>query len=48
METHPDPESAKSDGPNMVPLSHMKELLSTLKEIDSVAKGNRFLEDELA
>jgi len=26
----------------------MKELLSTLKEIDSVAKGNRFLEDELA
>ena len=48
METHPDPESAKSDGPNMVPLSYMKELLSTLKEIDSVAKGNRFLEDELA
>jgi len=48
METHPDPESAKSDGPNMIPLSFMKELLSTLKEIDSVAKGNRFLEDELA
>jgi len=48
METHPDPESAKSDGPNMIPLSYMKELLSTLKEIDSVAKGNRFLEDELA
>ena len=48
METHPDPESAKSDGPNMVPLSYMKEILSTLKEIDSVAKGNRFLEDELA
>ena len=48
METHPDPESAKSDGPNMVPLSYVKELLSTLKEIDSVAKGNRFLEDELA
>jgi len=48
METHPDPESAKSDGPNMVPLSYMKELLSALKEIDSVAKGNRFLEDELA
>ena len=48
METHPDPESAKSDGPNMVPLSYMKELLSSLKEIDSVAKGNRFLEDELA
>ena len=48
METHPDPESAKSDGPNMVPLSYMRELLSTLKEIDFVAKGNRFLEDELA
>jgi hypothetical protein len=32
----------------MVPLRYMKELLSSLKEIDSVAKCNRFLEDELA
>ena len=30
METHPDPDHAMSDGPNMVPLSEMKELLSKL------------------
>lgn len=33
METHPDPDSAKSDGPNMVPLNEMKELLMKLKKI---------------
>lgn len=30
METHPDPDHAKSDGPNMVPLGEMKELLKKL------------------
>lgn len=30
METHPDPDYAKSDGPNMVPLGEMKELLKKL------------------
>lgn len=30
METHPDPDHAKSDGPNMVPLDEMKELLTKL------------------
>ncbi|MDY4488028.1 MAG: 3-deoxy-8-phosphooctulonate synthase [Candidatus Limivicinus sp.] len=30
METHPDPDSAKSDGPNMVPLSEMEALLKKL------------------
>lgn len=38
METHPDPDSAPSDGPNMWPLSKMRELLTTLKEIDAVVK----------
>ena len=33
METHPDPDHAKSDGPNMVPLSEMRELLIKLKRI---------------
>ena len=33
METHPDPDNAKSDGPNMVPLSEMKELLSKLQKV---------------
>lgn len=30
METHPDPDNAKSDGPNMVPLDEMKDLLKKL------------------
>lgn len=33
METHPDPDNAKSDGPNMVPLSEMKELLEKLQRV---------------
>lgn len=33
METHPDPNHAMSDGPNMVPLSEMKELLGKLMRI---------------
>ena len=38
METHPDPAQALSDGPNAVPLKHMKVLLETLKEIDQLVK----------
>ena len=38
METHQDPDSAPSDGPNMVPLSEMKTLLETLLEFDALAK----------
>ena len=45
METHPDPEHAFSDGPNAVPLHHMKELLETLLELDRVAKRRPFLEN---
>ena len=33
METHPDPDNAKSDGPNMVPLGQMKELLKKLQRV---------------
>ncbi len=33
METHPDPDHAKSDGPNMVPLCKMKELLMKLQKV---------------
>ena len=33
METHPDPDNAKSDGPNMVPLGQMKELLMKLQRV---------------
>jgi 2-dehydro-3-deoxyphosphooctonate aldolase (KDO 8-P synthase) len=45
METHPDPAKALSDGPNAVPLKHMKALLETLLALDSVTKKNAFLED---
>lgn len=38
METHPDPDKAPSDGPNMWPLSKMAELLAMLKELDQVVK----------
>lgn len=33
METHPDPDNAKSDGPNMVPLDEMEELLVKLQRV---------------
>ena len=33
METHPDPDNAKSDGPNMVPLSQMRQLLIKLQKV---------------
>lgn len=45
METHPDPAKALSDGPNAVPLRHMKALLETLLELDRVTKKNGFLEN---
>jgi 2-dehydro-3-deoxyphosphooctonate aldolase (KDO 8-P synthase) len=45
METHPDPAKALSDGPNAVPLQHMKALLETLLALDAVTKKNGFLED---
>ena len=33
METHPEPDHAKSDGPNMVPLGEMKKLLKKLVRV---------------
>ena len=48
METHPDPACALSDGPNAVPLKHMKALLETLVELDRVTKKNGFLESNFS
>ena len=48
METHPDPAKALSDGPNAVPLKHMRALLETLLELDRVTKKNGFLEQRFA
>ena len=45
METHPDPAKALSDGPNAVPLKHMKALLETLVALDRVTKKNGYLEN---
>ena len=45
METHPDPANALCDGPNAVPLRHMKALLETLVAIDYVTKKTPFLEN---
>ncbi|MBH1977272.1 MULTISPECIES: 3-deoxy-8-phosphooctulonate synthase [unclassified Simplicispira] len=45
METHPDPANAMSDGPNAVPLKHMRALLETLLALDAVTKKNGFLEN---
>ena len=48
METHPDPAKAMSDGPNAVPLKHMRALLETLLELDRVTKKNGFLENNFS
>ncbi|NYT52891.1 MAG: 3-deoxy-8-phosphooctulonate synthase [Candidatus Vesicomyosocius endoextente] len=47
IETHPNPNEAFSDGPNMLPIDKMDELLKTLQELDAVTKKNSFLEDSL-
>ena len=38
METHPDPDRAPSDGPNMVPLSQFEALVAELLDYDALAK----------
>ena len=47
METHPDPSTAKSDGPNAWPLDRMESLLTTLVELDRLVKQRGFEESEL-
>ncbi len=39
IETHPDPDQAPSDGPNMVPLREFEDLLRTLMAFDAIAKN---------
>jgi len=47
METHPDPQNAKSDGPNAWPLDRMESLLTTLVELDKLVKERGFEEATL-
>jgi 2-dehydro-3-deoxyphosphooctonate aldolase (KDO 8-P synthase) len=41
IETHPDPDNAPSDGPNMVPLRDMEKLLAELMAFDKIAKARK-------
>ena len=40
VETHQDPDSAPSDGPNMVPLAALEAMLKPILELDRIAKAN--------
>jgi len=42
-ETHPDPDRAPSDGPNMIPLKQFEAFVSDLLDIDRIAKGRASL-----
>ena len=44
METHPDPDRAPSDGPNMWPLDRMHELLAVLAQVDQAVKAQPYAE----
>jgi len=48
METHPDPANALSDGPNAVPLKHMRALLEQLLALDRVIKTQPLLENDFS
>ena len=48
METHPDPVQAWSDGPNAVPLKHMRALLESLQALDAVTKRSGYLENQFS
>jgi len=48
METHPDPARALSDGPNAVPLRHMRALLEQLATLDRVVKSQPLLENDFS
>jgi len=48
METHPNPAQALSDGPNAVPLKHMRALLESLQALDAVTKRSGYLEDQFS
>ena len=40
LETHNDPDNAPSDGPNMINIKDLKNLLIKLKQFDAIAKNN--------
>jgi len=48
METHPNPAEAFSDGPNAVPLRHMRTLLEQLVALDAIVKKQPLLENDFS
>lgn len=47
METHPNPSQALSDGPNAFPLGHLKELLLTMRVLDTAVKQQGLIEEQI-
>jgi 2-dehydro-3-deoxyphosphooctonate aldolase (KDO 8-P synthase) len=47
IETHPDPDNALSDGPNMIPLDRLSAMLKPLIEFDRLAKANPIPQDQV-
>lgn len=43
VETHPDPDNAPSDGPNMIPLSSMPAFVEEMRALDRIAKSRSSL-----
>ncbi len=41
IETHPDPDKAPSDGPNMVPLRELEALIADLQAFDKISKSKK-------
>jgi 2-dehydro-3-deoxyphosphooctonate aldolase (KDO 8-P synthase) len=41
METHEDPDRAPSDGPNMIQLDNLKDILEEMVAIDEIVKRNK-------
>lgn len=39
IETHQEPDNAPSDGPNMIPLTHMADLIANMRALDALTKG---------
>lgn len=48
METHPHPDHAPSDGPNMWPLHLMEDLLVCLQQLDKTVKQFGFIEETIS
>lgn len=47
MESHPNPEVAKCDGPNSFPMYRIEEMLKVMKELDDVVKKAGYIEDSI-